>query len=425
MVSNGRGPLIGSRAGAWTLRHGPPVAATVATLVIGMNYVIMWVGVTTGSFVFWLAPSDLWGTYLSSLHLVQGHLSQSFAAYPGILLLFAPVAALGNALHLEVGPQYAAFAAPTGWVLVGPFELLIASVPLFSIDEIAKRFGVGTRQRFALAFMEAVVLSNVTIKWGHPEDALAVGLALFAALDADARRWNRCGWLLGAAIAVQPLAVLALPALVTVAAVNGARHGVGVGVRAVIPMAAIEIPALIVDWHQLSYWLLNQPNYPAFNHATPWTPLAHPLLYYGFGAIAEGPSRLIAIGCVLVLSIAVCRRHHRLEDVVYVLAASFVLRVAFESVVDSYYVWPVLALGLVLAARRGWAWFLASSAVAVFATWFSNLQWRGDWSWWSVMMVLLVALLALGWPTRTGGDGGTETLGERGATAPSLSPVPG
>ena len=127
----------------------PAVVATTAGLVLGMAYVILWDGKPAGPFVTWLAPSDIWGTYLASVALVHGQLSAAYGAYPGILLIFAPAAAIEETLRLEVGPQFSAVAAPNGWLLIGPVELLVASVPLFSCDAIAERFGVphagGTR----------------------------------------------------------------------------------------------------------------------------------------------------------------------------------------------------------------------------------------------------------------------------------------
>ena len=41
--------------------------------------------------------------------------------------------------------------------------------------------------------------------WGHPEDAVAVGFALYALVFALDGRWTGAGWLFGAALATQPL----------------------------------------------------------------------------------------------------------------------------------------------------------------------------------------------------------------------------
>jgi len=65
-----------------------------------------------------------------------------------------------------------------------------------------------------------------------------------------------------------------------------------------------------------------------------------------------------------------------------------------------------------LAARRGPARLAAASGAGLFATWFSDLEWRGVWPWWSILMVTLVAMLAIGWP-------------ERGSFAAEPGPGPG
>ncbi|HLN15203.1 MAG TPA: hypothetical protein VK277_00500 [Acidimicrobiales bacterium] len=409
-------PLMRSRPGQWLAVRVAPVIATVATLVLGMLYVIDWAGVAHGDFTRWMTPSDIWGTYLNSMALVlHGQLTAAYAAYPGALLLFAPVAAVGHALHLEVGPEFAAFTAPTGWVLVGPFELLVSMVPIFAVDTMGRRWGLSTPRRIGLALVGAFVLANVTIKGGHPEDAVAVGLALFAAIAAADGKWKRCGWLLGVAVVIQPLAVLALPALATVVVVvAGWRRFVDFALRAVLPAVVVLGPALIADWGQLSYWLRHQPNFPTYNHFTPWTsfagqvavkvptfsPFTGKVLFYQYShvlGVNEGPSRLVAIAAVVLVSVLWCRVRHRLADIVFVLGLAFFLRVLFESVLDSYYVWPVLAICLALAARRSARLLAVTSVVAVFATWLSNEQWSGMWPWWTAMMLTLAVLVVLSW----------------------------
>jgi hypothetical protein len=390
--------------------------ATVVTLVLGMNYVITWDGLPRGPFNTWLAPSDLWGTYLASVHLVHGQLTPAYAAYPGILLLFAPAAALGSALNLEVGPNFAAFAAPTGWILMGPLELLVAAVPIFACDAVAERFGVGRAHRYVLALAEAAVLANVTIKWGHPEDALAVGLVIYAAFAASRGRWTAAGWLVGVAIAVQPLALLALPAIAATASDELRQMG-RLLVRAVIPGVVVLGPALIADWGELSYWLRHQPNYPAFNHVTPFTSSSPVIVYRHFDAVAAGPTRTFALGVALLLGVLFCRHRPSLERLLFVIGLVFLARVVFESVLDSYYTWPVMAIALVLASRGGWPRLVGATAVALFATWFSNLAWVGVWPWWGIMVATLVVLLALAAPWPAARSQPTEPPADRLAPA--------
>jgi hypothetical protein len=194
------------------------------------------------------------------------------------------------------------------------------------------------------------------------------------------------------------LALLAVPALATAAFGARPRKLGTLAVRAIVPGLVVLVPALIADWSQLSYWLVHQPNYPAFNHTTPFTSISPVILYGHFYATSSGPTRLVAIGVALVVSVALCRHRPSLQRLLFVLGLLFLLRVIFEPVLDAYYTWPVLAFALVLAARAGWRRFILASAVALFATWFSNVLWIGVFPWWGIMMGLLVVLLALAWP---------------------------
>jgi hypothetical protein len=383
---------------------------TALSLVLGMNYILLWNGFPHGPFDVWLVPSDIWGTYLASVALVQGHLTSMYTATPGALILLAPVAAVGHAFHLEVGPNFGPYTTPTAWPLLGPLEILISALPLFAADALAERAGVAPRRRMFLALAEGAVLANVTIRWGHPEYAVALGLVLYAVAALEAGRLQRAGWLLGAAIAVQPFALLALPAL----AVRAGRAGRAdsddslrvrpmwdVVWRAVLPYLVLLAPALAFSWHQSTQWLLHQANFPTFNHPTPFTPLATPIPH-SLGGVSAGPGRLVGLAGALVVSAVVCWPHGRgTRALLWAVACSFVLWLAFESVIDDYYTWPVLAVALVLAAQRGRLRWWGTVVLALFITWFSDATWAGVWPWWSILMLSLAALLVVTFPTRT------------------------
>ena len=399
----GRAPLASTGLQGRLIRRVPAWIALAVLLVVGLNYSLWWPGWAHNNPAAWAAPADLWGTYLASANLVHGHFDQIYIArtgletFPGVLVLMAPMTALGSAMHLELGPNLAAFSKPTGWVLAGPYMLVLSSVVLFAADALAERLAVPRGRRVALALVEAALLFNVTIRWGHPEDAVALGLVLYAALDADRGRWTRAAWLIGVAICVQPFALIALPALF--ARLDWRRIGRLV-LPVVVPSVVVLAGPLIASWHATVHILVDQPNYPNFNHPTPWTSLLTPLRQQ-FVAVPSGPGRIIAIALAFVVGIAVCRRRYRLEVVVAVIGLGILFRLLGESVLDSFYSWPLLAVGVLLAARRG-PWRLAAvSTVALFATWFSNVQWRGVWPWWSVLMLILAAVLALGWPERS------------------------
>jgi hypothetical protein len=369
-----------------------------------MAYVMLRDGFPHGPFSTWRVPGDLWGIYLSSVSLVHGHLSSIYAATPGTVVGFAPVAALGNALHLEVGPNFAAFTAPTGWLLVGPFEILVASLPLFGADALLERWGAGQKRRYLIALVEAVVLTNLTIVWGHPEDAVAVGFVLLAAGALADRRWTGAAWLLGVGIAVQPLAILAVPALAAYALrVSVARDHTTAGffARVFFPYLVLLAPAIVFDRSDAVTWLTKQPNYPAFNHVTPLTRFST-VIHGSLGGVTSGPGRLVGIVVATVASIVVCERNRgRLDVALWAVLVSFWLSLASESVLDSYYIWPVLALAILLGARRRTAVMAPVCALAIGADWFCNTHVANAWLWWGVLMGALVGLIVLCVPEGT------------------------
>src|SRR5579864_4124879 len=206
-------------AARWPLRWVLPAIATVGVICIGMAGTI-WGPVYYGDQA-WAVPDDLWATLVAAqrfLHLDLAGLYTSptnLVSFPGTALILVPVAAIIDlaGLPIHAGRQGA---QPTEWLLAGPGAVILSSVVLFAADAIAERLRIGTLKRFLLAAASATALWNVTIRWGHPEDAVAIGLLLYAILALSGSRTARAGWLIGAAVAIQPLALLALPILLAV-----------------------------------------------------------------------------------------------------------------------------------------------------------------------------------------------------------------
>ena len=189
---------------------------------LAMAYFFRW-GPTVEHIPYWENPGDLWNTYAAANAVDHGHFgaiyasSTAFFAFPGILVLLAPMAALTNALGMgaDVYPAHVV-AYPQAFLLLGPYEVLLSAFALFACDALAERLGVEWRRRGILALTEGVVLFNISALWGHPEDALAVGLAIYGFIAAFDGRFPRAGWLFGAAVAFQPLVIVALPILIVV-----------------------------------------------------------------------------------------------------------------------------------------------------------------------------------------------------------------
>ena len=402
-------------AGPWLVRRLFPVLATVGLIAIGMA-VTTWWGPALAGRSAWILPDDLWGTLVAGQRLAHLDLAGLYTqptglvSLPGTAVILAPVAAIIDAAGLSLHTPGAHNAQPQAWLLAGPYQMAVSAVALFAADAIAERLGVTRLKRAALAAAGAVTLWSVSVLWGHPEDAVAVGLLLFAILALADGRAGRAAWLTGAAVAVQPLVLLALPVMLV--AIEP-RRLVGFLTRAAAPGAVLLAAAAAANWTATIHAVTSQPNWPGVDHPTPWNSLAPHL---STGAIAAGPARavtiLVACGCALVAGRRWGAARHgahwsreTLQQVVWWAAVALALRSVFEPVMVAYYLWPVLAAALI-AASRSWPHLIATSVATSTLTFVSQATWRGPWSWWAPMVAgLAVTLFLARVPPRKGTPG--------------------
>jgi hypothetical protein len=391
-------------AGPWLARRLFPLLATVALLVIGMGGTVWWgpamIGHTT-----WSLPHDLWGTLIAASRLVHLDLAGLYTqptgliTLPGAAVILAPAAAVIDAagLSLQVpGPHYP---QPAAWLIAGPYQIILSAVVLFAADAIAEQLGVTRWRRMALTAAQAMALWNVSVQWGHPEDAVAVGLLLYGILALSRAQTARSAWLLGAAVAIQPLVLLALPFL---AVVIEPRRLPGYLARAAAPAAALLAAAAAANWSATFTAVTSQPNWLTVDHPTLWTFLAPPLRG---GGVAAGPARVIIIAVACGCALVVGRRWRAarpagrwspqlLTELLWWAALGLALRSVFEPVMVAYYLWPPLALVLIPAAAN-WLSLITTSVIAGLLTFGSQVSWRGPWSWWVPMVTgLALAMLA-------------------------------
>ena len=141
----------------------------------------------------WALPDDLWGTLdrgRSPAHLNRVGLSTwptQLVSLPGTAVIPAAAAVVIDVTGLRLGIPSAHGPYPAVWLFAGPYQVAISAVALFAADAIAEPLGATRPRRFWLAAAGATALWSVTIRWGHPEDAVATGLLMYAVLDlADA-----------------------------------------------------------------------------------------------------------------------------------------------------------------------------------------------------------------------------------------------
>jgi len=401
---------------SWPIRRLFPILGTVGLIIFGMAGTI-W-GPRYYGKSDWALPDDLWATLTAAQRLLHLNLSglytppTNLVSFPGAAVILAPLAALLDAarLPLQAGRQPP---HPAEWLLIGPYTVVISSVALFAADALAERLGLSLPKRFLLAAASATALWNPTLRWGHPEDAVATGLLLYGILAQSKGKTAAAAWLVGAAVAVQPLVLLAVPLLI---AVLEPRRIIGFLVRAAAPAAVLLGAAAAANWHATFTAVTKQPNWPQVDHPTPWLFLAPRL---GNGTVAAGPARTLAIvvACLCAVFLAIRWRSARrgrgttqtaewtreeLTAVLWWTAVALALRCVFESVMVSYYVWPTLAVALIPGSRN-WPRLLTTGTAAVTMTWVAQASWRNPWGFWLPIVagLGLVLLCAGTWPARS------------------------
>src|ERR1700744_2411063 len=157
---------------------------------------------------------------------------------------------------------------PSVWLLAGPYEIALCCVTLFAADALAEQLGVRFWKRGLLAAASAGILWSVSARWGHPEDAVAVGLLLYAVLAQSRGRLGRAGWLGGAAGCLQPLVLLALPVML---AVMPWRRMLPFLVRTAVPSVVLLGAGARANWQDTYTSVPSPPDSPVIHHPTAWT----------------------------------------------------------------------------------------------------------------------------------------------------------
>ena len=384
-----------------------PLLAVAGLIIFGFASSIWW-GPELGGRSAWSLPNDLWGTLIAASRLLHGNLAGLYThptgliTLPGGAIILVPVVALIDAFGVSLHLQSAHNPYPSAWLLAGPYQTAISGVAVFAADAIAEQLGLTRRKRIVLASAGAVALWNVSLRWGHPEDAVAVGLFLYAVLALSRGKVTGCSWLVGAAVAIQPLVLLALPVLLVMLP---ARRVPAFLTRAGLPGALLLAIAAAANWPATYAAVFTEPNWPRVDKPTPWLALATPLRH---GAVAAGPVRLIAVAAAGACAIAAARQCRGAGGIVtwdtqtmlrllWWIAVALALRSVFEPVMVAFYLWPVLAVALITATAR-WSRFIATGLLVAGLTAGAQVPWQSWWAWWAPVVAVLALILAVAWP---------------------------
>ena len=410
----------------WVSRRMFPLIGSAGLLVVGM-FTTTW-GPTLIGHKEWALPYDLWGTLIATTRLAHGNIGGLYAAptglisLPGAAVILLPCAALISVLGLSLDIPGPHNLHPAAWLVAGPYQIALCCVTLFAADALAEQLGVSHWKRGLLAAASAGILWSVSARWGHPEDAVAVGLLLYAILAQSRGRTALAGWLAGAAVCVQPLVLLALPVML---ALLPWRRMVPFLVRAALPSAVLLAATAVANWHDTYTSVTSQPNSPVINHPTAWTSLAPQMANHN---VAAGPFRLATIALACLAALAIRRQWQAragqpgeagtlgetgtrwqaaapwspalLSDVLWWVAFALALRSFFEPVMVSYYPWPPMAVALIAAATLSWPRLIAAGVLAGALTAAAQGPSHAVWIWWVPIVAGLVALLLLARPGR-------------------------
>jgi hypothetical protein len=380
----------------WVDERSP---AVVVTVLLAVGALVYWsIFVSFGAQHGWKPVSDLWNSAGVGLAIGHGHWSAVYASPsqlespPGLEFVLAPLMVVGHALGLS--SSAAQGHAYTVWLLLlPPVATFMAASVLFALDAIARHWGYFNAKRLALSAAAGVAVVSAAAFWGHPEDCIALAFVLWAALAMDrngSSALTRAGWLLGFAVAFQPLALLAVAPIV---ARFGLRDLCRVAWRLALPTLVLVLPELLSSQAHTLHVLIDQPVDPWGLSATPFSHLSRAL---GHGMYSGGTLRMVSTLIAVVLGFAVCRRRHDLPTVLFVMALAFTLRVLLADELLGLYFFPVLALTLLLSLRRKPVLFGWCAAASLLCLILGNRKVHGDIAlWWPAIMMTTVFMVGL------------------------------
>jgi hypothetical protein len=278
--------------------------------------------------------------------------------------------------------------------LIGPFCLAVSGVGFFACDALVRRFGARVQTRRFLIVAEAVAFWPTIAMWGHPEDVLALGLAVYALLALSNDRPMLAAWLLGFAIAMQLFVILVVPIFV---GVTGIRKGWELLSRAVVIPGCLLVAVLIPDFHDAFWTLTKQPGYPTILHPTPWVYLAPHITRI---EVSNGPVHFLTLLIAVGIGFIANRWRHDWPSLFWLMAVALGLRSLFEPVMAPYYVMPAVAIAFAVGSiqwKIRWILTLASGIGLTIMT-FSH---SSVWTYWFEMTVLMGTMLICARPVKS------------------------
>jgi hypothetical protein len=342
----------------------------------------------------WSIGIDPWVPMRAADSIARGdyvHIYSSvggFVATPGLPILLAPIAWVGQRLHLTEGLGPLASKRPTEWLIYGPFGYLLTLLLFWGMGrldrdigaEIGRKDGRGSGYLVAQLSILALVFWPTSIVFAHFEEIVALAFTLFALRRLLQREYVAAAVMLGIAVAFKQWAALLIPLFIGWTP-RGSRLKViawSVGIPGVL-----LVPPLLGDRQHAWNALLHAQVFPSLGRTALWVSASRPFAANGFraGSLAfaliagwwlrdRGSTRMVLAGSAVVLT----------------------ARLLFEPVLFVPYLCAPLVLLVLHARARGRRGWLAIALGIVALLMFTSLR-IPQWVFWPVEIALWIPLL--------------------------------
>lgn len=361
----------------WHAMKRAAVAGLVVLYVVGSGLASFLDPTTTDLDLFFL-PSAQVAAGGQPLHVYAVRQITNVAAYanangPLSLMPLAVVSWLGAHLGWLGQIRWQHFLATAVFSI---FTLLMAREGMFAIDRLRGRPLTGLGRVAAYAALAASPLLWLSlVGYGHIEQALEVGLVLFAVRGLVGRGHGRAGIALGLAILARTSAVAyVIPLGLLVLARRGPRKAAIMLTTAAITVSLGLLPFLVADRRNVVFSLVTshgelpvgQGSFWRLTQATPFEP------------VPQHADSLFVLLAALVISAVVLLRRADLD---------------VESA-DMYAFLAAVGVCLPLLSKTTWSYYFFEPGVFATVWWLAHPRWRSPFGWWPVAFLTGSAGLA-------------------------------
>jgi hypothetical protein len=271
------------------------------------------------------------------------------------------------------------------------FSLLMAREGVLAIDRLRSRrlTGIGRMAAYGLLAASPLLWLSL-IGYGHLEQAIEVGLILFAVRSLIGQRSGRAGMALGLAILARTSAVAyAIPLALLVLSRRGPRPAAVMLAGTAITVSLGLLPFLIADRANVVFSLLTSHGELPVGQGSIWR-LAQGTPYESMGQHADS---LLVLLAAFVISLVVLLRRPDLD-------------------VDSNDLYALLAaVGVCLPflSKTTWSYYFFEPGVFATVWWLGRPRWRSFLGWWPAVFLIGCAAIT---EAATGSTSSMIGLGE-------------